>query len=119
MNYLSLKDLARELDDLREREEDTENPLDDDEKDKLKELVSIEDSLGDLHVYSRDVIDVLIDDDDFNEHIEQEMEEIYPDLSHLPDVIKNGIDWDNVASEMRCDYNEVEYCGTVYQIRAG
>ena len=119
MNILSLKDLADELDDLREREEDTENPLDDDEKEKLNELIAVEDTLGDLHVYSRNVSDVLIDDDGFYEFIQQEMEEIYPDISHLPEVIKCNIDWEGVGSDAKNDYNEVEYEGNAYQIIAG
>jgi len=124
MNYLSLKDLANELDDLRERsgcyeKDESEPPLDNDEQDKYNELIAMENALGDLHLYSRNINDCLIDESDFEEHIQNEMEELYPDLSHLPEFIKNSIDWDNVASEMRNDYNEVEYGGTVFQIRAG
>jgi hypothetical protein len=114
MNTLSLKDLARELDDLRERAE-----LDEDEKDTLAELIAVEDTLGDLYVYSRNVSDVLIDDDDFYEFIQQEMEEVYLDISDLPEVIKCNIDWAGVGNDAKNDYNEVEYKGNTYQIIAG
>ena len=123
MNYLSLKDLANELDDLRERsgcyeKDESEPPLDNDEQDKYNELIAMENALGDLHLYSRNINDCLIDESDFEEHIQNEMEELHPDLSHLPEVIKNNIDWANISEECECDYNEVEYEGNTYYIRA-
>lgn len=124
MNTLSLKDLANELDDLRERAEDTstdENaiytPLDEDEKDTLAELIAVEDTLGDLHVYSKNHDDCLIEEDDFEEFIQDDMESMC-DLSNLPEVIKRNIDWRAVADDCEHDYHTITYQGTDYLIRA-
>jgi hypothetical protein len=122
MNTLSLKDLANELDDLRERagcfEQDGQS-FDEDEEAKYNELIAMEKNLGDLHAYSRNYDDTLIDEEDFPEFIQNEMEDIYPNLSHLPEVIKCNINWDSIASDCEHEYNAVEYQDVEYFIRAG
>jgi hypothetical protein len=122
MNTLSLKDLANELDDLREKAgcfgTDGQS-FDEDEEAKYNELIAIEDTLGDLHVYSKNIDDCLIEEGDFEDYIEDQMEEMHPDLSHLPEVIRSNIDWRAVSDDCESDYNEIEYQGVRYFIRAG
>lgn len=112
-NYLNLKDLANELDTLREQ---AEEPLDDDENDKLAELIAIEDELGDLHVYSKNIDSTLIPQDEFEDHIKDEVEDTC-DLGAAM-WLADYIDWERLADDRQCDYNTVVYQSDEYYIRA-
>ena len=108
--YLDLRDLAKELDDLREQKEDAHEDFD--EEDRLKALESLEKEVnGDLHLAARNE-PMLIPDDEWVDYCRQMAE----DCGYLSDKnpLSNYIDWDGWADDMKADYQEVEFDGDTY-----
>ena len=59
----------------------------------------------------------LVDEDDFEEYCEEELEDCGYFDKDFPQWIKNNINWEGIASDMKQDYSEVEYQGTTYLYR--
>ena len=60
----------------------------------------------------------LIRDSYFPEYAEELVKEIGYDIDGLPDFIRNNIDWDGVADDLKRDYDSVEFDGYIYWFRA-
>lgn len=58
----------------------------------------------------------LILEEDFEEYCEDLVEDCY-DLKEVPQFIKDNIDWEGVANDLRDDYSEVEFRGDNYLYR--
>ena len=59
----------------------------------------------------------LVDEDDFEEYAEEELEQCGYFDKDFPQWIKNNINWEGIASDMKQDYSEVDYQGTPYLYR--
>ena len=59
----------------------------------------------------------LVDENDFEEYCEEELEQCGYFDKDFPQWIKNNIDWEGIASDMKEDYQEVDYQGTSYLYR--
>ena len=59
----------------------------------------------------------LIDEDYFTEYCQELLADCGEIPSELPWYIERHIDWDGVASELKCDYSSVEFDGSTYYYR--
>lgn len=59
----------------------------------------------------------LIEEDDFEEYCEEELEQCGYFSKDFPQWIKNNIDWEGIAEDMKVDYSEVVYNGNTYLYR--
>ena len=95
-----------ENEDVQEWRDDNSNDFEHiEEIDELEEEIS-EFSFG----------ETLIPEDDFTKCCEELIGDCY-DLTHVPDFIKNNIDWEGVASGISVDYTNVTYQGVSYLVR--
>lgn len=122
MNILNLNDLADTMADLEQREHDEENPLDDDERDELKDLRSLAQDLGyddadGLKRYARDEHLLIEEGRSFEEYAEQLADEIGA-IDRNAAWPVNCIDWEKAAQQLAQDYTTVTYQGTDYLIRS-
>lgn len=106
---LDLDTLADELDDLRTRNEDPDDKLDDDETERLAALEGLENDLGDLHVASRNK-GPFIAEDDFEDYADEQAVE----LGIISREHRNYLDRERWANDLRSDYNCVDFDGTTF-----
>ena len=59
----------------------------------------------------------LVDEYNFEEYAEEELEQCGYFDKDFPQWIKNNINWEGIASDMKQDYSEVDYQGTTYLYR--
>lgn len=57
--------------------------------------------------------ETLISDDYFDEYAEDFIKEVY-DLREVPSIILNNVDWQNVASDLKQDYTEIDIENVTY-----
>lgn len=123
MSYLDLGDLAQELEELVDQEQDAEDdpeglqPTDDD-KDRLAMLRGLEDQFfTTMEDYARNE-STLIEEIDFENYAQQFADEV----GYVQDADSNSlmsyIDWERWADDLKQDYTEVEFDGRTYLIRA-
>lgn len=102
---LNLKDLANELDEQRDEDNEDRDP------DRLAVLESLESELGvDLHIAARRGIN-LIAEDDFEDHAKDLAIDQGIDTCSWPG---NCIDWSDAADELKHDYTVIEFDGETY-----
>ncbi len=115
---LQLDELANELDELERREdsEDEDDRLDDDEVDRLEMLRSIERDLGSsLSNYARNESTAFTE----SEFVDQMEEDAYDfGLIERNSTIARYVNWKDYADDCKADYNEFEYEGETYLVRA-
>lgn len=117
MSYLDARDLYTELVDLRDRNEDEDDTLDEDESKRLAALEELAEEIGeDTMRYGETMIPV----DEFADYA-QELAEETGSLrnSEGNSWPYNHIDWDAAADELSQDYTEVSFDGTDYYVRLG
>jgi hypothetical protein len=127
---MDLRDLSKELEDLRERKSDLaeslkddavrsdgDDRLDDDDEDRLAMLESLEKDLGnDLDAYARNE-SAMIADDSFEAYAE----ELADDLGAIDRNATwplNHIDWQAAARDLQQDYTLVTFDGEDWWIRS-
>jgi hypothetical protein len=117
MSYLDMRDLAKELEDLRERVEDSDETLDDDDRERLAALEGLEKELGGDLDASANNEPTMIPESEFTAYAQ----ELAEDCCDVPRDLKwpfTCIDWSEAADQLKCDYNEVDFDGETYLIRA-
>ena len=87
-------------------------------EDELKEIEEIDTLEDEINSYAGDNFDdgvYLIDADDFEDFVEQDLE----DLGYIPKDFPTWIeiDWKATANNVQQDYSEVEFRGTNYLFR--
>ena len=87
-------------------------------EDELKEIEEIDTLEDEINSYAGDNFDdgvYLIDADDFEDFVEQDLE----DLGYIPKDFPTWIeiDWKATANNVQQDYTEVEFRGTTYLYR--
>lgn len=100
---LDSRDIIARLEYLRDRENDEDDPLDDDERDEMKGLQLLEDAFsgyGDWHHG-----ETLIAESFFQDYCQNFVMEV-EDVGSVPAIIMNNVDWEAVAKDMRHDYME-------------
>jgi antirestriction protein len=127
MSIIDLRDLAKELRELRDLCEPEPlveeaqhalgaDPLDEEQRARLEALEALERDLGgDLHRHAENE-PTAIPEDEFEEYAQELAEEI----GALPKDAKwpaNHIDWHAAANELRVDYRTVEFDGVTYLVR--
>ena len=105
----TFEDILFEEEEIQSWREDWE-----DELNEIQEINDLEDEVGNED-FEFGV--TLIDEDDFEEYCEEELESCGYFPYDLPSWIKNHIDWNGIAEDMKQDYSEVEYLGTTYLYR--
>lgn len=121
--FISVRDLHKEADKIKDKIEDLTEEINDitkDEdqindlneqinelKDKLKEMESITDYV--------DINKMLINDDNFEDYARELAYDIYDIHDNWP---FDCIDWKQAADELRSDYYSVKYDGETYWYRA-
>ena len=118
MAYLDLRDLATELEDLVDREEDGDNPLDDDEKERLAALQDLEGQLftESLGEYAQND-STMIEDIDFEEYAQELAFDVGYASRDNTNPLHSFIDWEGWADSLKADYLEVTFEGLTYLIR--
>ena len=96
-----------ENEDVQEWRDDNSNDFE-----HIEEIDELEDEISEFSFG-----ETLIPEDDFTEYCEEFIGDCY-DLTHVPDFIKNNIDWEGVASDISVDYTNVTYQGVSYLVRA-
>ena len=121
MSYLDLRDLAKELEDLKERAEDPEGePLDEDEQERLKAIEGIAGDLGcdDLADYAENE-PTAIPDHEFEAYAEELADDLgATDSRKTLGWPLNHIDWKAAAEELQQDYSSFDFEGVTYWIRS-
>jgi hypothetical protein len=122
---LDVKELAEELDDLRERRDyepeegdPPSDPLDDDEKERLSILEGLEKDLNsDLHVFAKNRDRYLIEDGkEFEDHA-RDLHEDIDGHDRAQGWPYDYIDWERAAEALQQDYTAVEFDGETYYYR--
>lgn len=96
--------LLREYAELKDELEEKQKELDSWNQD----LELIDEIIKDL---SQD--ETLISDSYFDEYAEDFIKEVY-DLRECPSIILNNVDWQNVASDLKQDYTEIDIENVTY-----
>ncbi len=89
-------------------------------EEELKQTKEIDDLEEEVEGYAGDKFDdgiYLINENDFTEYCEEMMEEFGYINRDTPQLIKNNIDWEGIADDLRIDYTEVEFRGDTYLFR--
>ncbi len=117
MDILDLRDLGKELEDLQARRDDEEqsDPLDDEEKERLAALESLEQDIGSL---TNPDEPTLVNDRDFEEYAQELAEDLYGEALRGAQWPFSCIDWERAANELRADYSAVTFDGSTYLYRA-
>jgi len=115
MDYLDLRDLADEMDDLKERIDE----LDTDEKDRLKALTELESDLG--YDSLRECADneptmIMIPESEWQEYAEQLADDV--GMVDADSPMRNYIDWEKWAQDLAYDYGLVTFDGADYYVRS-
>lgn len=114
------REIIERIEELESREdydpiEDGEDALSSEEAEELRKLrVFAEEASG----YAVDWYygETLIHDSYFTRYCEELVAELY-DLEDVPDFIRDNIDWEGVADDLKADYTSVELDGETYWIR--
>jgi hypothetical protein len=119
MESLDLRDLAEEYTGLLEREQGPDNPLNEEETERLAALSDLETALGsqDMADYAENA-PTMIPEEDFEDYA---MEEAY-DLGFASRRDENPlfsfIDWEAWAEHLKMNYTEVTFDGNTYLIQS-
>ena len=116
-NFPHYEEMTESFEDIRFEEEEIESWKQDFE-DELKEIEEINDLEDEINSYAGDNFDdgvFLIDADDFEDFVEQDLE----DLGYIPKDFPTWIeiDWKATANNVQQDYSEVTFRGTTYLYR--
>jgi len=108
-NVVDLRDLAKELSDLREAKERADADLDEDRLDALEELES--NLGGDIEEAAAREPCMIIES-----HWVTYCEELANDLGYTPEdsPLRHHIDWDGWSAEVKHDYAEVQFDDETY-----
>ena len=109
INTLDLDTLADELDDLRARNEDPDDTLDESDTERLADLEGLENDLGDLHVASRNK-GPFIEEGDWEDYAADQAEE----LGVISSEHRFYLDRERWANDLQSDYNSVDFDGTTF-----
>lgn len=88
--------------------------------DEIEEITDIERLEDEISPYAGDSFEdgiFLIEDIDFQDYCEQFVEDCGYISRDMPSLIRNNINWEVIADDMRQDYTEVEFRGTNYLYR--
>ena len=109
------EDITDTFEDIRLDEEEIESWRDNwqTELEVIEDINELENSVGSEWSYGV----TLIDEDDFEDYCEEELEQCGYFPKDFPQWIKNNIDWKGIAEDMKQDYSEVEFRGTTYLFR--
>ena len=116
-NFPHYEEMTESFEDIRFEEEEIESWKEGFE-DELKEIEEIDTLEDEINSYAGDNFDdgvYLIDADDFEDFVEQDLE----DLGYIPKDFPTWIeiDWKATANNVQQDYSEVEFRGTNYLFR--
>ena len=127
--YLDLRDLAKELEDLKERAEaaaETDpdlkdpgaEPLTEDEQERMTAIGKIADDLGcdDLANYAENE-PTAIPDHEFEAYAEELADDIGA-IDKRASWPLNCIDWTKAAEELQADYSSFDFEGVTYWVRS-
>lgn len=109
-NFPHYQEMTESFEDIRFEEEEIESWKEDfeDELKEIEEIDTIENELGSEFDYGVTLVDV----DDFEEYVEDLLDELGYIPKDFPSWIE--IDWEATANNVRQDYTEVEYQGNSY-----
>ena len=109
-NFPHYQEMTESFEDIRFEEEEIESWKEDfeDELKEIEEIDTIENELGSEFDYGVALVDV----DDFEEYVEDLLDELGYIPKDFPSWIE--IDWEATANNVRQDYTEVEYQGNSY-----
>lgn len=109
-NFPHYEEMTESFEDIRFEEEEIESwkQYFEDELKEIEEINDVENELGSEFEYGVTLIDV----DDFEEFIEQDLE----DCGYIPKDFPSWIeiDWEATANNVKVDYTEVTYQGNSY-----
>jgi hypothetical protein len=117
---LDLRDLGRELNDLREEKQAAEDNGEewDGDEDRFADLENLEHQIGDdLQAHGRNREPLLIAQDGFEEYAREYAEDIGA-ISRGDNWPVNHIDWQTAAEELENDYEHIEFDGSTWLIRS-
>jgi len=109
-NFPHYQEMTESFEDIRFEEEEIQSWKEDfeDELKEIEEIDTIENELGSEFDYGVTLVDV----DDFEEYVEDLLDELGYIPKDFPSWIE--IDWQATANNVRQDYTEVEYQGNSY-----
>ena len=109
-NFPHYQEMTESFEDIRFEEEEIQSWKEDfeDELKEIEEIDTIENELGSEFDYGVALVDV----DDFEEYVEDLLDELGYIPKDFPSWIE--IDWEATANNVRQDYTEVEYQGKSY-----
>ena len=109
-NFPHYQEMTESFEDIRFEEEEIQSWKEDfeDELTEIEEIDTIENELGSEFDYGVALVDV----DDFEEYVEDLLDELGYIPKDFPSWIE--IDWEATANNVRQDYTEVEYQGNSY-----
>ena len=109
-NFPHYEEMTESFEDIRFEEEEIESWKEyfEDELKEIEEIDDVENELGSEFEYGVTLVDV----DDFEEFVEQDLEDIGYIPKDFPSWIE--IDWKATANNVRQDYTEVTYQGNSY-----
>jgi antirestriction protein len=116
VEMLDLRDLATELDELRDRAQAADDTLDEDDLERLVDLVALEDDIGDLNAYSDNSGPEMIREDTFVEYAQ----ELADEMGAVPAEFSwpaSYIDWEGAARDLAMDYTSVRFDGADWYLR--
>jgi len=118
MRYLDLRDLAKEYNDLADRKDDADDPLDDEEKERLAALTDLESELGtdNMAEYAENE-PTMIPEEEFEEYAQDFAYDVGFLFRDDSNPLMSFIDWEGWADYLKSDYTEVEFIGDTYLIR--
>lgn len=111
---LDLKELAEELDELREREDDADNPLDEEDKERLQALSDFEGEIGDLHLAHKNIGSVIAESD-WKDYCEDTAYDI--GMCERGSMLANYVDWERWAENCKSDYSSADFEAETYYWR--
>lgn len=117
MDYLDLRDLVQELEELRLKADDGE--LDEDEIDRLEVLEQLE---SDIDQETGSSLERFADDEPTaipDSEFEDYCRELAEDCGYVDDQspLSNYVDWERWADDCKQDYTEFEFEGVTYWVR--
>lgn len=84
---------------------------------KVNEIDALEKELNDYSDEKFEYGITLIPENDFEDYCEEFCNDVGYIDKDMPDLIKNNIDWEGVASDMKQDYSEIEFRRNNYLFR--
>ena len=116
--YLDLRDLATEYVNLKERDEDKEDKLEDEEKERLGVLKALNEQLfTDMTDYAENE-STMIPDEEFEEYAQDFAYDVGFATRDDINPLSSFIDWEGWADFLKGDYTEVTFDGDTYLIRS-